>query len=104
MTAYLVTGGTGFIGRHLLGEPVKHKDAEVFALVRPRSRDKLAAWGKKVIAIEGDIGKKGLGVSAADRRRLKGAEVFHLAAVYDLAAAEKENQLAGQAGAEAQRR
>ena len=98
MTVYLVTGGTGFIGRHLLGELVKQKDAEVLALVRPRSRHKLADWGKKVTEVEGDIAKKGLGVSAADRKRLAGAEVFHLAAVYDLGASEEANQLANVEG------
>jgi NAD(P)-dependent dehydrogenase (short-subunit alcohol dehydrogenase family) len=98
LTAYLVTGGTGFIGRYLLGELVKKKDAEVFGLVRPESKAKLAGWGKKVIAVEGDIGKKGLGISAADRKRLTGAEVFHLAAVYDLEAPEDANQHANVEG------
>jgi NAD(P)-dependent dehydrogenase (short-subunit alcohol dehydrogenase family) len=98
LTAYLVTGGTGFIGRHLLAELVKRKDAEVFALVRPRSKAKLAPWGRQVTAVEGDIARKGLGLSAADRKLLAGAEVFHLAAVYDLEASEKANQLANVEG------
>ncbi|HEY8811040.1 MAG TPA: SDR family oxidoreductase [Candidatus Dormibacteraeota bacterium] len=51
MTAYLVTGGTGLIGRHLLGELVKGKEA-VFVLVRPKSKAKLAGWGKRVTAEE----------------------------------------------------
>jgi len=94
LTAILVTGGTGFIGRHLLGELVKRKDAEIYALVRPQSAAKLSRWGKRVTAVEGDLTRKGLGISAADRRRLAGAEIFHLAAVYDLSASEKENQAA----------
>jgi NAD(P)-dependent dehydrogenase (short-subunit alcohol dehydrogenase family) len=94
LSAILVTGGTGFIGRHLLGELVTRKDTEVFALVRPQSVGKLAAWGRKVTPLEGDVTKKSLGLSAADRKRLQGAEVFHLAAVYDLAASEKANQAA----------
>ena len=94
LTAYLVTGGTGFIGRYLLNELTRRRGAEVFVLVRPQSRAKLEPWGKKVIAVEGDIGKKGLAVSAADRKRVQGAEVFHLAAVYDLEAPEAANQLA----------
>jgi len=98
LTTYFVTGGTGFIGRFLLGELVKKKDVELFALVRPRSRAKLAGWGKKVTAIEGDIGRKGLAVSAADRKRLTGAEVFHLAAVYDLEASEEANEAANVGG------
>jgi NAD(P)-dependent dehydrogenase (short-subunit alcohol dehydrogenase family) len=98
LTAHLVTGGTGFIGRHLLAELVKRKDAQVFALVRPQSKAKLAGWGKRVTAVEGDIAKKGLGMSAADRKLLTGAEVFHLAAVYDLEASERANQLANVEG------
>ena len=94
MTPLLVTGGTGFIGRHLLAELVKRKDARVYALVRPRSAGKLARWGKKVTPVEGDLTSKSLGLSAADRRLLKGAEVFHLAAVYDLEASEEANQAA----------
>jgi NAD(P)-dependent dehydrogenase (short-subunit alcohol dehydrogenase family) len=94
LSAVLVTGGTGFIGRHLLGELVKRKDLEVFALVRPQSVGKLAAWGKKVVPVEGDVTRKGLGISAADRKRLQGAEIFHLAAVYDLDASEAANQAA----------
>jgi NAD(P)-dependent dehydrogenase (short-subunit alcohol dehydrogenase family) len=94
LTAIFVTGGTGFIGRHLLGELVKRRDVEVFALVRPQSAAKLAAWGKKVTPIQGDVTRKGLGISAADRKRLQGAEFFHLAAVYDLAASEAANQAA----------
>jgi len=73
LTAILVTGGTGFIGRHLLGELVKRKDAEIYALVRPQSAAKLSRWGKRVTAVEGDLTRKGLGISAADRRRLAGA-------------------------------
>ena len=94
MTTVLVTGGTGFIGRHLLAELVKRRGVEVLALVRPQSRSKLAGFGRKVVAVEGDLTRKHLGLSAADRRRLAGAEIFHLAAVYDLEASEKANQAA----------
>jgi NAD(P)-dependent dehydrogenase (short-subunit alcohol dehydrogenase family) len=98
LTTYLVTGGTGFIGRHLLGELVKRDEARIFALVRPGSKAKLAPWGERVTAVVGDIAEKSLGVSAADRKRVAGAEVFHLAAVYDLEASEEANQLANVEG------
>jgi NAD(P)-dependent dehydrogenase (short-subunit alcohol dehydrogenase family) len=98
LTAYLITGGTGYIGRHLLGALAKNKAAELFVLVRPPSKGKLAHWGKRVTPVEGDIAEEGLAVSAADRRRLRGAEVFHLAAVYDLEASEEANQVANVEG------
>ncbi len=42
--------------------------------------------------MEGDITAPGLGLSTADVPRLEGADVYHLAAVYDLEAGEKANQ------------
>ncbi|GAC1652649.1 MAG: SDR family oxidoreductase [Candidatus Dormibacteraceae bacterium] len=94
MTTYLVTGGTGFIGRHLVAELLKRKGAEVNLLVRAASVGKLDQWGARVTAVVGDITTAGLGVSKADRERLRGAEVYHLAAVYDLEASEAANQAA----------
>jgi len=91
---FLVTGGTGFIGRHLLAELLERGD-EVNVLVRRASRSKLEErWGDRVRPVEGDITKPHLGLSAADRRQLHGAEVFHLAAVYDLEASEEANERA----------
>jgi len=34
MTTYLVTGGTGFLGRHLLDRLLARDDAEVYVVVR----------------------------------------------------------------------
>ena len=94
MARFLVTGGTGFIGRHLLAELLERGD-EVNVLVRRASRSKLEErWGDRVRPVEGDITKPHLGLSAADRRQLHGAEVFHLAAVYDLEASEEANERA----------
>jgi len=99
----LVTGGTGFIGRHLLTHLAK-REGLTFVLVRPASRQKLdrivssLGAAKRLKPLEGDITVPGLGLAAADRRRLQGAEVYHLAAVYDLEASEEDNERANVEG------
>ena len=100
--AYFVTGGTGFIGRFLVHKLLEHGEP-VYLLVRKSGLKKLPAlrktWGvddKRVIAITGDLAKPGLGVAAEDLKRLKGKidHLFHLAAIYDLAASAEDQQRA----------
>ncbi|HEV7677997.1 MAG TPA: SDR family oxidoreductase [Candidatus Dormibacteraeota bacterium] len=92
---YFVTGATGFIGRQLL-PLLLQREGEIAVLVRPGSRHRFAALreeldaqgaaGTRLHAVIGDIGEPGLGIAEADRAALKGAQVFHLAAIYDLLA------------------
>jgi NAD(P)-dependent dehydrogenase (short-subunit alcohol dehydrogenase family) len=102
--AYVVTGATGFIGRHLL-RLLAGDGEQIHALVRPQSRQRLRdvvaglpRGGRNVRALAGDITKKELGVGAGAQQSLGGAEVFHLAAVYDLEADDEANELANVQG------
>ncbi len=100
MTTYLVTGGTGFIGRHLLERLRSRDGAEVYALVRAQSVSKLPPYVEPLI---GDLGEPLLGVTAEDRDRLRGRvdHVVHLAAVYDMTATEADNERANIGGTRA---
>jgi NAD(P)-dependent dehydrogenase (short-subunit alcohol dehydrogenase family) len=100
--AYFVTGGTGFIGRFLIGNLLKRGDT-IYVLVRKGSQKKLATlrqeWGAsedQVIAVTGDLGKPLLGVAESEIAKLKGKvrHMFHLAAIYDLAASAEAQERA----------
>jgi NAD(P)-dependent dehydrogenase (short-subunit alcohol dehydrogenase family) len=98
--AYLVTGGTGFIGRHLL-QVLSRRGQPIHALVREASADKLNRLGlPNVRPLIGDLTRPGLGLSDAGRAAVPSTdlEVFHLAAVYDLEADEEANQTANVEG------
>ena len=93
---YFVTGATGFIGRHLL-ERLLERKGTIHCLVRKESLAKfkalceeLGADEDRLVAVVGDLAKPKLGVAPATQKALGGKikHVFHLAALYDLAADE----------------
>jgi len=94
---YFVTGATGFIGKRLVKALLARRGTTVHFLVRPGSEGKLADlysfWGvakSRAVPVTGDLTAKKLGVAADTIKSLKGqiGAVYHLAAVYDLAADE----------------
>jgi len=95
---YFVTGATGFIGKRLVRTLLARRGATVHFLVRAGSEAKLDAlyefWGlagarkARAVPVVGDLTAKRLGLGAQALKALKGRidAVYHLAAVYDLAA------------------
>lgn len=83
-----VTGGTGFIGQHLLAH-LSAKGHTVRVLMRRPERlaalreqvDHLGGCASRVLAVAGDLERDQLGLSPADREALRHARVvFHLGA------------------------
>ena len=91
---YFVTGGTGFIGRYLVGRLLE-RGGTVHVLVRPGSEKRFEQLqarypgaGKHLLAVTGDLARPQLGLSKKDSERLRGriGHFFHVGAIYDLAA------------------
>ncbi len=85
---YFVTGATGFVGRHLVAELLK-REGTIHVLVREGSRGKVDTLiedlgaSARIEPVPGDLSKPGLGV---DDFGQKIDHLFHLAAIYDVAA------------------
>ena len=103
---YFVTGGTGFIGRYLIGKLLE-RDGQIHVLVREGSRGKLEEMragfgdeGEKIVPVIGDLSQPMLGVSEPEIEALKGkiGHFFHLAAIYDMEADAEEMRVANVEG------
>ena len=96
---YFVTGATGFIGRHLV-ERLLEREGQIHVLVRAGSTARLdaliARWpggAERIVPVVGDLTRPRLGVSDEQRAALEGKvdHFFHLAASYDMTAADEEH-------------
>ena len=104
---YVVTGGTGFIGRRVTDRIVsRHHDAQVWVLVR---RDSLArferlaeSWGDRVKPLVGDLTAEDLGLSAATIADLGAVDhLVHCGAIYDIVADDEAQRTANVDGTRA---
>ncbi|WP_127783518.1 SDR family oxidoreductase [Rhodococcus sp. X156] len=92
MTTYVVTGGTGFLGRYAIPLLLTRPECDaVHVLVRESSVGRLenlaAGWagGQKVHPVIGDLTQPGLGL-AENTVPARAAHLLHLGAVYDMTA------------------
>ncbi|HYB35720.1 MAG TPA: SDR family oxidoreductase [Mycobacterium sp.] len=104
---YVVTGGTGFIGRRVVSRLLDTRpDAEVWVLVRRQSLgrfERLAAeWGERAKPLVGDVTATGLGLTdEAIAQPEPIDDVVHCAALYDVTTGEAEQRAANVEGTRA---
>jgi thioester reductase-like protein/short-subunit dehydrogenase involved in D-alanine esterification of teichoic acids len=95
---YVVTGGTGFIGRRVVSQILdRSDDAEVWVLVRRGSLarfERLATeWGVRAKALVGDLTAENLGFTEEAVAELGAVDhIVHCAAIYDITADEESQQ------------
>jgi thioester reductase-like protein/enoyl-[acyl-carrier-protein] reductase (NADH) len=104
---YVVTGGTGFIGRRVVSRLMATRaDAEVWVLVRRQSLSRFehlaAEWGERAKPLVGDVTAADLDLTDQAIAELGDVDhVVHCAAIYDITAGESEQRAANVDGTRA---
>jgi thioester reductase-like protein/NADP-dependent 3-hydroxy acid dehydrogenase YdfG len=104
---YVVTGGTGFIGRRVVSRLLDSRpDAEVWVMVRRPSLGRFEhlakPWGERAKPLVGDLAEPDLGLTDEAIAELGDVEhVVHCAAIYDITAAEPDQRIANVEGTRA---
>jgi thioester reductase-like protein len=104
---YVVTGGTGFIGRRVVSRILSRDgDAEVWVLVRRESLarfERLAEeWGDRAKPLVGDLTAAGLGITDESCAEIGDVDhVVHCAAIYDITVDEDTQRAANVDGTRA---
>ena len=104
---YVVTGGTGFIGRHLVDRILALPDSEaVHVLVRRGSLSRFEQlaqhWDERVVPLVGDLTAPDLGLTDAAVVEIGRVDhLVHCAAIYDITAAADRQRAANVDGTRA---